>query len=316
MTASFRCVRALGMVLAAMLAAACSGAPGTQSALPASAGSPVSLETKTGNLMYVADLNNGAVYVFSYPGGRLRRKLTGFKAVHYLCVDGGGHVFVDDTGDSKVLEYDRTGTKPIHTFKTPGATPNSCAIDPATGDLAISYNPLGEGPGAVDVYKRATGKRTTYTTPNVFRYYFIGYDNRSNLFIDGTDMHVTFELAELPAGSNTAQQISMNGSVSLPGAIQWDGEYLAIGDQVCIQCASQIDRVSVSGTAATIVATVPLADSCDVLQYWIDKGRVIVADDCGSTVKYFSYPAGGNSLKTISSRLSEPVGVTVSPDLP
>ncbi len=313
MTASRGFVRMLGFFLTTVLLSACGDGIGASPATQSVQTSPLAPAARTGNLLYVADLNAGDVYVFSYPGGRLRRKLTGFQAVHYLCVDGAGHIFVDDTGASKVLEYDRTGTQPIHTFKTPNATPNSCAIDPATGNLAISYNPLGDGPGAVDVYKRATGKRTTYTTPNVFRYYFIGYDNAGNLFIDGTDMHVTFELAELPAGGQTTQAITMGTSVSLPGAIAWDGQYLAIGDQVCIECASQIDRVSVSGTTATLVGTVALLDSCDVLQYWIDKGRVIAADDCGSTVKYFNYPAGGNSLKTIASPLNEPVGVTVSP---
>ena len=193
MTASLRNARALGFLVAAALTAACGGPgapPSVQSAAPAVAAP----DARTGNLMYVADLNANDVFVFSYPGGVLKRTLTGFQAVHYECVDGDGHVFVDDTGASKVLEYDRNGSKPIHTFKTPGNTPNSCAIDPTTGDLAISYNPLGDGPGAVDVYKHATGKPTTYTTPNVFRYYFIGYDNAGNLFIDGTDMHVAFEL--------------------------------------------------------------------------------------------------------------------------
>jgi hypothetical protein len=313
MTASLRNARALGFLVTAALTAGCGGGPGAPPSVQPAAPAVAAPDARTGNLMYVADLNASDVFVFSYPGGVLKRTLTGFQAVHYECVDGDGHVFVDDTGASKVLEYDRNGSKPIRTFKTPGNTPNSCAIDPTTGDLAISYNPLGEGPGAVDVYKHATGKPTTYTTPNVFRYYFIGYDNAGNLFIDGTDMHVAFEFAELPAGGNTTQAISLNFSVSLPGAIQWDGQYLAVGDQVCIECASQIDRVTVSGSTATLVGTVALTDSCDVLQYWIDKGRVLAADDCGSTVKYFSYPAGGHSLKTIGAPLNEPVGVTVSP---
>lgn len=312
MTACLRYARALGILLAVAIIAGCGGGAGAPPLMQSTA-QAMAPAMRTGNLLYVADLNNSDVYVFSYPGAVLKRTLTGFQAVHYLCIDNDGHVFVDDTGASKVIEYDREGSKPVHTFTTPNATPNSCAIDPTTGDLAISYNPLGYGPGAVDVYKHAAGKRTTYTTPNVFRYYFIGYDNAGNLFIDGTDMHVAFEFAELPSGAKNAEAISLDFSVSLPGAIQWDGQYLAVGDQVCIECASQIDRVNVSGTTATLAGTVPLTDSCDVLQYWIDKGRVIAADDCGSTVKYFSYPAGGSSLKTITAPLNEPVGVAVSP---
>ena len=313
MTASLGFIRTFGIVLAAAFAAGCGGGPGAPPAGQTPMAPAMTPATRTGNLLYIADLDSNDVYVFSYPGGVLKRTLTGFQAVHYLCVDGNGHVFVDDSGGSKVVEYDREGSRPIHTFKTPDANPNSCAIDPSTGDLAISHNPLGDGPGGVDVYKHATGKRTTYSTPNVFHYYFVGYDNAGNLFMDGTDMHVAFEFAELPAGAKSTQQLMPNFSVSSPGGIQWDGQYLAVGDQVCLQCASQINRVAVSGTTASLAGTVSLADSCDVLQFWIDKGRVIAADDCGATVKYFSYPAGGNSLKTIASPLEEPVGVTVSP---
>lgn len=292
--------------------AACSG---SGASLPAQSG-PVGADTMpagTGNLLYVSDLNKNDVYVFSYPGGTLKQTLTGFQAVHYECVDASGDVFIADEGGSKVLEYARGGTRPIHTFKTPGNTPNGCAIDPTTGNLAIIYNPLGSGAGAIAVYLHATGKPKTYSTPNIFFYYFVGYDDAGNLFVDGTDMHVTFGLAELPAGGKTTQAIALDHSVSLPGAIQWDGQYLAVGDQVCINCASQIDRFAISGTTGSLKGTVALTDSCDVLQFWIYNKKVVAANDCGSTVKYFDYPAGGVSLKTIASPLSQPVGVMVDP---
>jgi hypothetical protein len=311
----FRLNRTLVFLAAGAMLAACAGASNASNLPLAPSGGAFAAkpDAKTGDLLYAADLTTNDVYVYSYPGGVLKRTLTGFKAVHYECVDSAGDVFIDDTAASKVLEYARGGDKPIHTFRTPGSTPNSCAIDPVTGNLAISHDPLGSGAGGVDVYVHATGNPKTYSTPNVFRYYFVGYDAAGNLFVDGTDMHVTFELAELSAGSNTAQAITLNQSVSLPGAIQWDGQYLAIGDQVCIECASQIDRVSVSGSNGTVVATVSLSDSCDVLQYWIYNKRVVTANDCGNAVKYFSYPEGGSSLKTLGAPLSQPVGVAVDP---
>jgi len=313
--AALRLFGLVGCLIAGALFAGCGGTASLSNIPqpPTGGGSSAQPAGSTGNLLYAADLTTNDVYVFSYPGGALRHTLRGFKAVHYECVDTSGDIFIDDTAASKVLEFARGGDKAIRTFETTGNTPNSCAINPVTGDLAISYNPLGTGPGGVVVYPHVTGKPKTYSTPNVFRYYFIGYDAAGNLFVDGTDMHVTFELAELPAGSQTAQQITLDQSVSLPGAIQWDGQYLAIGDQVCIDCASKIYRVTVSGGNGTIVDTVSLNDSCDVLQYWIYNKRVITGNDCGGTVKYFNYPAGGNSVKTIGSPLSQPVGVTISP---
>jgi hypothetical protein len=310
-----RVMRAIGLLLAGAVVAACSGGgsvPSSQSMLSAIGNAGSSPDGRTRELLYAADLTQNSVYVYSYPGGTLKRTLTGFQAVHYECVDGAGNIFIADTGASKVLEYARGSSKPVHAFKTPGNTPNGCAIDPATGNLAVSYDPLGSGPGGILIYKHAMGEPTAYSTPNVFRYYFIGYDAGGNLFVDGTDMHVTFELAELPAGAHATQAIALDQKIVLPGAIQWDGQYLAIGDQVCIDCASTIYRFSISGGNGSVVGSVPLTDSCDVLQFWIHKSRVVTANDCGASVKYFSYPSGGHSLKSLGPPLSQPVGVTIS----
>src|SRR5215469_7314148 len=115
-----------------------------------------------------------------------------------------------------------------------------------------------------------------------------------------------------PTARRTSSTIT-SSDTTLPGAVQWDGQYLAVGDQVCINCASQIDRFAISGNNATLKGTVQMTDSCDVLQFWIYNKRVAAANDCGHSIKYFSYPAGGMSLKTIGSPLNEPVGVMVDP---
>ena len=312
-------VSGCGLLAASLTFAACGGTPsatpvrGFPAASGPSAGhSWMAPDAGTTALLYVADLNAGDVYVFSYPGAKLKGTLTGFQAVHYECVDAAGDVFIADTGASQVLEYARGGKKPIATFTTPGSTPNGCTINPVNGDLAVGTDPLGSGPGSVLVYRHATGKAKTYSTPNVFRVYFVGYDAKGNLFVDGTDMHVTFEFAELAKGTTAFQAVTLQQSINLPGAIQWDGQYLAVGDQVCIQCPSVINRFKIHGTTGTFISSVPLTDSCDVLQFWIQGKKVIAADDCGSTAKYFSYPSGGNSLKTIGNPLNEPVGVAVS----
>lgn len=326
---------ALGILSAVGLLAGCSGSAVGESSFSAVPGAPVGSAYRAGatqpgaatqaagrsswmapdaagmNLLYVADLNASSVNVYSYPTGTLKGVLTGFSAPHYECVDKAGNVFVASSSAKKVLEYAHGGNTPIKTFKVTGY-PHGCAIDPTTGNLAILQDPPTSGPGEMLIYQHAKGKPTQYTTPNVFRVYFLGYDGQGNLFVDGTDMHVAFEFAELPAGSQTAIAVTLNQNIVLPGAIQWDGKTLAVGDQVSIAGPSVIYEFTIAGTTGTKVGTTPLTNSCDVLQFWIQNKRVIVANDCSHDVMYFNYPKGGSPSKTITNSLKEPVGVTVS----
>ncbi len=274
-------------------------------------GSWMAPDAKSHDLLYVSDLGTDHVNVYTYPGGALKGVLTGFSAVHYECVDAAGNVFIANGDAKQVLEYTHGGKTPIKTYTEPGFT-HGCSVDPKTGDLAILHDPPSSGYGGFSIYRHAKGKPTEYTTPNVFRVYFIGYDGNGNLFVDGSAYHLMFEIAELPAGSTTPKAITLNQNIVLPGAIQWDGKYLAVGDQVSIYGPSKIYQFSINGSSGTRVGTTSLADSCDVLQFWIQGKRVIASNVCASHVLYFNYPAGGSSTKTISESLSEPVGVTVS----
>jgi hypothetical protein len=241
----------------------------------------------------------------------LKGVLTGFQAVHYECVDAAGNVFIADGGANQLLEYAHGGTTPIKTYNEPGFV-HGCAIDPVNGNLAVLHDPSSSGPGGISIYRHARGKAREYTTTNVFRVYFIGYDGQGDLFVDGTDYHVAFEIAELPAGSHSFEAVTLSQKIVLPSAIQWDGKYLAVGDQVSIYGPSKIYEFSMSGSTGTLVNTTALSDSCDVLQFWIQGKRVITSDDCAPHVLYFDYPSGGSSTKAISNKLEQPVGVTVS----
>ena len=270
-------------------------------------------EAKSMDLLYVADLNNNAVYAFSYPGGKLEGTISGMAVPHGVCTDAKGNVYATNGGMSQILEFAHGGTTPLKTLDASGYFPQDCAIDPTTGNLAVTASPLGSGPGAILVYKKGKGTAKAYTTPNVFRVYFDGYDAAGNLFVDGTDMHGAFEFAEMPHGGTAFSQVAVNAQVNLPGAIQWDGTNLAVGDQVSISGPSKVDAFQVSGGTATLVGTTNMTDSCDMLGFFINGKRIIAANDCTPNVMYFKYPAGGASTKTIGDSLSEPVSVTVSP---
>ncbi|MGB9652195.1 MAG: hypothetical protein WCB01_10360 [Candidatus Cybelea sp.] len=268
-------------------------------------------DAKRQALLYVADLSTDDVDVYAYPNGKLKGVLTGFSAVHYECVDAAGNVFIADGSANQLLEYAHGGTQPIKTYSEPGFV-HGCSIDPTTGNLAVSHDPPSYAPGGISIYRHAQGKPREYTTPNVFAVSFVGYDARGDLFVDGYDVSGAFAMADLPAKTHTFEAVTLNQSIILPGAIQWDGQHLAVGDQVSIFGPSKIYEFSMSGSTGTLVHTTPLSDSCDVLQFWIQGQRVIASNDCASHVLYFGYPNGGSSTKTIAHDLQQPVGVAVS----
>ena len=70
------------------------------------------------------------------------RQLSDSNSPYGECVDKAGDVFVADfggnTGTPAILEYAHGGTKPIATLSDPGYYPESCSIDPTTGNLAVT----------------------------------------------------------------------------------------------------------------------------------------------------------------------------------
>src|SRR5262249_53079034 len=118
---------------------------------------------------------------------------------------------------------------------------------------------------------------------------------------------------ELPKGSATFTDITLNHSINLPGGVQWDGTYMTVGDAYPSPTIYQT-------SGSTVVGTTPLPDAYHVLGYFIDKGRVIVPDlpaGLNGQIMYVAYPAGGHSTKTISLPggdygSPEPISVAVS----
>jgi DNA-binding beta-propeller fold protein YncE len=277
-------------------------------------GSWMSPDAKKSDLLYVSNLTTGDVDVFSYPRAKQKGELTGFDAPHGECVDAKGNVFITSEGSSQIFEYAHAGTKPIATLSDPGYTPSDCSIDPVTGDLAVAnLLPLGSGSGSVAIYRHAKGKPKLYiASSGLYMYYSCGFDDAGNLFVDGSNVSGNqFEIAELLKGATALVAVTLNQQIALPGGVHWDGKYLAVGDQVCIECASTIYEFSMSGSTGTKVGETNLTDSCDVIRFWLQDNRVIAPNDCTPNVMYFKYPAGGNSTKTISG-VSQGVGATVS----
>ena len=256
---------------------------------------------KAQNLLYVSDDGANAVYVYAYPGATHAGKLTNLAQPAGLCTDARGDVWVVQSSSSKVSEFAHAAKTPITTLSVSGADSLlGCAVDPTTGDLAVTDLGNSKGGGSLWVFAHAQGTPKNYRDPKISFAYFDGYDLKGNLFVDGLDGSYAFKLAELPRGKSTLGDVSLYKTVGFPGGVHWDGKYVAIGDQEYEgRHTSAIYQISVSGSHATTKGTTPLAGSCDVVQFTFgrtggkrggQKNQIIGPDICQNSVDFYSTP--------------------------
>jgi hypothetical protein len=259
-------------------------------------------------LLYVSgNQSNPAVYVYSYPVGKLVGRLTIFTSPAGDCVDATGHVWITDRGAAQIVEYAHGGKTPIATLSDAGQIPNGCAIDRRSRDLAVTnYASTTFGPGSVSIYKKAAGVPKMYADANFHFMLFPGYDNRSNLFVDGDNISGVFRYAELPRGKKTFTDINL-GTISSGGAVQWDGTYMTVADEGGAFGPAVIYQTK----GSTIVGSTTLAGTSVVFQSFIDGSKVIAPDNSNRAVKVYDYPAGGASTDSIGHPMF-PYGVVVS----
>ncbi|MGC1380525.1 MAG: hypothetical protein WA814_05830 [Candidatus Baltobacteraceae bacterium] len=141
-------------------------------------------------------------------------------------------------------------------------------------------------------------------------FYYAAFDEAGNLYVDGETQSYAFRLAMLPAGEKRKLKIlSVNQTFKQPGAVQWDGKYVAVGDVVA---PAVIYQFSVAGSQATEVGSTTLEQSTSVGQFWIDGGRVIGPDYSRGDVGFWNYPSGGDPTKLISNNdFDSPSGAVV-----
>jgi hypothetical protein len=269
-------------------------------------------------LLYVSDLGAYAVYVYTFPSLSRVAKLTGFNEPQGECVDSSGNVWITNSGTSQIWEFAHGGTKPIVQLHDPLGYPVGCAIDPTTGNLAVTNLSDFSGAGGVVIYEHATGTPRSYSNSKQYYYYFDGYDPKGNLYVSGTTSTKQYLLSVLPHGGHSLALVTIkSATLHLPGTVAWSASKLVLGDQRCKgRTSSCLYELAVSGRTATVTATTPLDDACDVAQAWIGAGRIAGGnyDYChhrGGSVDLWPYPAGGKPSASVTG-LDEPVGAVVS----
>jgi hypothetical protein len=262
-------------------------------------------QAKNSDLLYVANPGGGDVLAFSYPGGQLVNTLSGISAPSGECTSkkSKGNFWVVASGSNQALEYAHGGTTPVSSLSIFPAGPSACAIDPKTGNLAVTILTSQD----VEIFDHAKGNGKLYTD-GLQDTYNDGYDGSGNLFVDGYNSGSQIEFLELPKGGKSFETITLNQSFSFPGTIRWDGTYLAILDPG----AGTIYQFTISGRKGTRAGSTPLDGVGNPAGFWIQKNIVAVADLGRQDVAIWNYPAGGSPIETITTDINLPADVTIS----
>jgi hypothetical protein len=213
-------------------------------------------------LLYVGDWSTNDVFVFSgFPKNpQLAGTLTGFDVPYGMCIDKKGDVFISNYAGGEVYEYAHGGTTVLNTYVTSGYAVG-CSIS-AHGDVAVTdeTGPGGQGAGQVCIWRRGKGTSTCHG-PGSRCYNYLwafGYDNTGNLIGNtspGIDRGLPIEQCAILAGASSVIELSSNVKPNYPGGTQWDGKYIAVGDQVSEYGAAGVWEATLSGTTLTAVGS-------------------------------------------------------------
>ncbi len=325
--------RSFALLVGMLALSACvgngTGTPMRTSVIPApngarNAGAPagskaswIAPEAETQDLLYVSNSKDGSVYVYSYPQGALKGSLLNLGATG-LCANGNGDVFVPE--NDKVLEYAHGGARPLAVLRNSlGGAPQFCAVDPVTGNLAVSGGTFKKS--AIAVYANATGNpRIFQAAESDGRYWSLTYDDKGNLFVEaGGSAGGPASLRELPKGGARVRAVTWSGSRRpLLGSIQWDGKYLAAESPDKGSGSPAIFRYGVSESRATLQGKTALAGVPSPLQFWVYGTQVVVPGQGSSkfgagAVTLYNYPKGDGSRRIVEDDARQPQAATVSP---
>jgi hypothetical protein len=277
--------------------------------------------TTSGELLYISD--GGAwVYVFTFPSLSYVERLSVLDEPSGLCTDADGNVLIPQNGEyfgsGWILEYAHGGNRQTAMLADPGASPLDCAVDPTTGNLAVtSYAGQRPGdPGSVAFWPKMSAPKV-YGQPQLFFLDFCTYDPQGDLFIDGQDVHFNPGIVELPRGATSFSNLTLVGlpkTFGYPAALAWYGGVLLMGDLD----HDMIYRLKVKGSTASVSGVTKLLDGHGVEQFTISNygGRrnaiLIGPNSANGTVGIWRYPAGGKPLQTITENIDGAFGSVIS----
>lgn len=296
---------AFRLFLTAALLGGCAGEHGAGSALPSAlhaAGAPAAA---SGDLLYVAHnvrlhggSYQGVLSVLTFPKGRAFEDVRTPGIVSAICADPHGDVWavVNAAKRWDAYEYAHGGTAPIARIRVRnrGGAPG-CAVDPATGDLAVVeglYNGSFPSTFAYIWPGARQGKPRRYTIP--FTPNACVYDSKGALFVNGyVGDTVTFELGKLARGANAFTVVKLsNGPYWYPGGIAWDGRYVAVAGEITSH-RHGLYRLKISKSNGKTLGIVHTERLYYISPLAINGQAAVATTGGGNTVALWPYPSGG-----------------------
>jgi hypothetical protein len=265
--------------------------------------------------MFITDFEANAVQMFDFPSdayiGQLSPPPEGFSAPAGACSDAKGNVYVTNSLKEAIDEFTHSG-KYVKTLHDKDEEPIDCAVDPASGKLAVSnITTTSGGPGDIAIYSPVKDDRTVHADPGIQQMLYIGFrGNTGVLYIDGQVNRLGFYYASLSDGEFTNIKIT-GGNIGYPGSVVYSDKtgLMNVGDQ----SNKVLYHVSPAGH---ITGATQLLYSGDIIQGTI-KGPSFIGPDVGTYgVETYAYPQGGNAQSKIYGYFKEPFGSAISTIVP
>lgn len=254
----------------------------------------------SGALLYVGGRtpSGGAMLIYSFPQGKFVGSLD--YPGYGLCSDSGGNIYI--TYEDSITKFAHGGTTPLETLRIPGAELQFCAVDPTTGNLAVTFYCAPCGYQDLAIFPNGSGKPSRYMTGTGA--YTLGYDGSGNLFISGLERS---SLIELTSGSERFITLTLNKDIGYINQVQWDGRHITLQQG---GAPGDVYRISVSGSSATVLTATKFHRQIDYTEpSWIYDGAIAFGfqktEDSPYELGIWRYPRGEQALKIIG---KPPVG--------
>ena len=260
---------------------------------------------KNEDLLYVSD--PPLVRIYGYPKTKLVGTIKPTPFVLGMCTNPtNGDVFFVEL--KTIAEYAHGGTMPIRTLNYPDENPESCAVDPSSGNLAVTNS----YPPALYVYTNASGIPKMYgAPPSVGQAIDCVYDDRGNLFVTGFGDSKGFVFGELSRIGDVFT-VSLGATATIPSAtagVQWDGTDVVLSDG-----AEYLYRFKILRHKGRLAGKAMLENAANVSNIWLEGDQLIVPNSAPygkGDVAFYAYPAGGRPVKTMTG-FARPTGAVVS----
>jgi hypothetical protein len=311
------------LIVSAGLAVAVAGCASAPTALPPAQAASVPRQaswmlpqaSQTNSLLYVSTSSNG-VQIYDYSKGVVGTLFGQISVIEPggMCTDKAGDVWITSRFGS-VAEYAHGSTTPLRTLRGERARPYACAVDPTSGNIAVSYNGTysrSKTEGIVRVFGKGDANKK-YTGFSVA--WFLAYDNKGNLFVDGWPCYEcttgsSFQgIFELAKGGPYFQQLNVQGATfRQPTGMAWINPTLLVADSGDGYRQPAGYKVLIHGNKATVVSTLAFSSAQSIGGLAVRASSILVPDTVGNIL--WTYDLSGDLESSFS--VTAPVAAVVS----